>query len=135
MNHKISRRGFLTATLAASAVSPLVVPSAVLGKEGHLPPSERITIGVFGAGNRGRHSLDAMRPLPDHQVVAVAEARRDRGQIACQMTEEFYSQRLGKGSYHGCKLYGDFRDVLAATTSTPSGEPFLTIGMAACTAA
>ena len=29
------------------------------------------------------------------------------------MTEEFYSQRLGKASYSGCKLYGDFREVLA----------------------
>ena len=113
MSHKISRRGFLAGTLTASAVSPLVLPSAVLGKEGQLPPSERITIAVFGVGNRGRHSLSAMRPLPDHQVVAIAEARRDRGESACKTTEEFYAQRLGKASYNGCKLYSDFRDVLA----------------------
>jgi hypothetical protein len=50
MSHNISRRGFLAGTLAASAVSPLVLPSAVLGKEGQLPPNERITIGVFGVG-------------------------------------------------------------------------------------
>ena len=113
MNHNISRRGFLTGTLAASAVGPLVLPAAVLGRGGQVPPSERITIGVIGVGNRGRHSLNAMRPLPDHQVVAIAEARRDRGESACQMTEEFYAERLGKTSYSGCKLYSDFRDVLA----------------------
>src|SRR5512140_2174440 len=113
MSHEISRRGFLAGTLTASAVSPLVLPSAVLGKGGQLPPSERITIAVFGVGNRGRHSLSAMRPLPDHQVLAIAEARRDRGESACKMTEEFYAQRLGKASYSGCKLYGDFREVLA----------------------
>ena len=133
MKQKISRRGFLTGTLTASAVGPLVLPAAVLGRGGQLPPSERITIGVIGAGNRGRHSLDAMRPLPDHQVVAIAEARRDRGDSACQMAEAFYAERLGSASYSGCKLYSDFRDLLAPTTSTPSGARCPTIGTAAST--
>ena len=135
MSRTISRRDFLAGTLAASAVSPLVLPSAVLGKDGQLPPSERITIAVFGVGNRGRHSLSAMRPLPDHQVVAIAEARRDRGESACKMTEEFYSQRLGKASYSGCKLYGDFREILARDDIDAVGERLPIIGTAACTAA
>lgn len=123
MNYPLSRRRFLAGTLAASAVSPLVVPSAVLGKEGQLPPSERITIAVFGVGNRGRHSLGAMRPLPDHQVVAIAEARRDRGESGCQMTEEAASCTATSAT--------SWR----ATTSMRSGEPFPTTGTAACTAA
>ncbi len=113
MKQNISRRRFLTRTLAVSAAGPLVIPAAVLGKDGALPPSERITIGVFGVGNRGRHSLSAMRPLPDHQVVAIAEARQDRGESARQMVEQFYAGRLGKEAYHGCTLYGDFREILA----------------------
>ncbi|MDO5567601.1 MAG: Gfo/Idh/MocA family oxidoreductase, partial [Planctomycetia bacterium] len=106
----INRRTFLKAS--SVAVAPLVVSSAVLGREGELPPSERFNIAVLGVGNRGRGSIDAMRPLPDHQVVAIAEARQDRGEAACQLVEGFYSERLGTQTYKGCKLYRDFRDIL-----------------------
>ncbi|MDO5580790.1 MAG: Gfo/Idh/MocA family oxidoreductase [Planctomycetia bacterium] len=108
-----SRRQFLSTLGKTGALAvPMMVPGAVLGKDGQLPPSERITIAVLGVGNRGRGSIGAMRPLPDHQVVAIAEAREDRGLSACRDVESFYSNRLGKESYKGCKLYRDFRDIL-----------------------
>ncbi|MDO4570258.1 MAG: Gfo/Idh/MocA family oxidoreductase [Planctomycetia bacterium] len=111
-----NRRQFLrhaaVATVGCSVARPMLVPSAVLGKEGELPPSERITIAVLGVGNRGQHSIQAMRPLPDHQVVAIAEARRDRGENACRLVNDFYKERLGVAEYKGCTLYGDFREIL-----------------------
>ncbi len=106
----LDRRTFLKA--GAASVAPLVVSSAVLGRDGQLPPSERFNIAVLGVGNRGRDSIRAMQPLPDHQVVAIAEARQDRGEAACNLVEKFYSDRLGTESYKGCKLYRDFRDIL-----------------------
>ncbi len=114
-NHTVSnhwtRRRFLTATVAA-AVAPHIVPASALGRGGQLPPSERITIGMFGVGNRGSSSLRAMQPLPDHQVVAIADCRHARAERAQQQVNAFYAQRLGQQNFRGCDIYSDFRDVL-----------------------
>lgn len=107
-----SRRRFLLGTVAAAA-GPWIVPSAVLGRDGQLPPSERITIGMLGVGNRGSDSLRAMRPLPDHQVVAIADCRRDRALHAQGQVEAHYADRLGREHYRGCAVYNDFRELLA----------------------
>lgn len=107
----LKRRDFLK-SVSAAAVAPLVVPGAVLGKDGQMSPNDRITIAVFGVGNRGTHSIRAMRPLPDHQVVAIAEARQDRGEAGCRLVESMYADRIESGEYKGCKLYRDFRDIL-----------------------
>ena len=42
----ISRRRFLGAALAA----PSIVPAALLGRDGGIAPSERITVGCIGVG-------------------------------------------------------------------------------------
>ena len=112
MKSHLSRRRFLAGSLTGLATAPLVVPSAVLGKDGTLPPSDRITIGVVGVGNRGSHSISAMRPLPDHQILAIAEARRDRAERALGVVNEMYAARTGTSDYQACQIYADFRDVL-----------------------
>jgi hypothetical protein len=50
-----SRREFLKgAVLAgASVLAPYVVPSSALGVDGKAAPSDRITMGIIGAGSRG----------------------------------------------------------------------------------
>ncbi|MDY0169201.1 MAG: Gfo/Idh/MocA family oxidoreductase [Thermoguttaceae bacterium] len=109
---RLSRRHFVAGILAAAA-GPQLIPASALGKDGQMPPSERITIAMFGVGNRGTSSLGAMRPLPDHQVVAIADCRRTRAELAQQRVNEVYAARLGKQDYSGCEIYNDFRDVLA----------------------
>jgi len=111
-NHSFSRRRFLAGSLAGLA-APLVIPSAALGRNGNLPPSDRITIGVFGVGNRGSHSIQAMQPLPDHQILAIAEARHDRAERALGVVNAMYGDRTGTSEYKACEIYADFRDVLA----------------------
>jgi predicted dehydrogenase len=108
----LSRRRFLSGTLAAMA-GTRIVPASALGRGGQLAPSERITIGMFGVGNRGSSSLSAMRPLPDHQVVAIADCRRSRALRAQEQVNKFYAERLGQQAFAGCEIYGDFRDLLA----------------------
>ena len=111
-NRRFSRRQFLrTATTAVAA--PLVVPAAALGRAGQIAPSERIVIGMLGVGNRGSSSLRAMQPLPDHQVVAIADCRRQRATLAQRQVNEFYAQRSGQSAYRGCDIYNDFRELLA----------------------
>ena len=108
----ISRRRFVAGTLAALA-APAVVPASALGLDNKLAPSERITIGMLGMGNRGMNSWEMMKPLPDHQVLAIAECRRDRAQLAQQSINSFYATRIGRQQYKGCAIYSDFRDLLA----------------------
>jgi predicted dehydrogenase len=107
-----TRRRFLGTSLAGLA-APQIVPASARGLNGQLPPSERITIGMFGVGNRGSSSLRAMQSLPDHQVVAIADCRRDRALLAQQHVERVYAQRLGTETYRGCEIYNDFLEVLA----------------------
>jgi predicted dehydrogenase len=106
-----SRRRFLAAGIGVVA-APQIIPAAALGRGENIAPSERITIGMLGVGNRGSSSLRAMRPLPDHQVVAIGDCRQSRALLAQQQVNQFYADRLGKQSFHGCEIYNDFRDVL-----------------------
>jgi len=110
--NSISRRRFLAGSLTGFVAAPFVVPSIVLGKDGQLAPSERITIGMIGVGGRGMSSIQVMQPLPDHQIVAICDCRRDRAVRAHDVVSQMYAERTTQGSYKGCSLYGDFRDVL-----------------------
>jgi predicted dehydrogenase len=107
-----TRRRFLSAALGA-AVAPTILPASVLGRDGALPPSERITIGMLGVGNRGSSSLRAMQPLPDHQVVAIADpAVRERNWLNSRSTRCMPNDWV-KRCFRGCEIYNDFRDVVA----------------------
>ncbi len=74
----LSRRQFLTrAALAGGAAAvPLIVPASVLGRDGAVPPSEKIVLGGIGIGNRGSDDLRWMLPEKDVQFVAIAIRRR-----------------------------------------------------------
>jgi predicted dehydrogenase len=91
----------------------MVVPASALGRDGHLPPSERINIGMIGVGNRGMNSLLSMRSLPDQQVLAIADCRRERALHAQQFVNEMYAKRLNRSQSDGCQIYNDFRELLA----------------------
>ena len=54
-----------------------------------------------------------MKPLPDHQVLAIADCRRDRALLAQKNINDFYAGRVGRQKYQGCDIYNDFRDLLA----------------------
>jgi predicted dehydrogenase len=108
----LSRRQFV-AGAAVAAVAPAIIPASALGLGNELPPSERITIGMLGMGNRGTDSWNSMKPLPDHQVLAVADCRRPRALLAQKNINEFYAGRVGQEQYKGCDIYNDFRDLLA----------------------
>jgi len=106
----ISRRQILAATASAIAL-PTIVPSSALGLDGHLPPSERITVGMIGTGTRGMQLLQAMAPLRNHCVVALSDCRQDRLELAGQMVSDAEQARGGTGDA-GCDLHADFRELL-----------------------
>ena len=106
---QLTRRSFVGAVTALAA--PYVVPSSVLGRDA-TPPSERITMGVIGTGGRGTSVMKGFLPLPDAQVVAVCDVRRQMRQRAAKVVAQQYAEQK-RGTAKPCDMYNDFRDLLA----------------------
>ncbi|RMF87577.1 MAG: gfo/Idh/MocA family oxidoreductase, partial [Planctomycetota bacterium] len=47
----------------------------MLGRDGAVPPSERIVLGGIGIGRRGTYDLGCFLEQPDVQFVAVADVK------------------------------------------------------------
>ncbi|MEX0701529.1 MAG: Gfo/Idh/MocA family oxidoreductase [Planctomycetales bacterium] len=107
----ITRREFLQRGSAASMVAfgtPWIVPAAALGREGPTAPSERIHLGVIGAGARGRLLIDRFAKEKDAHVVAVCDVDRSHLNAA----QDAVDQAHGRGS---CRGYRDFRELIACS--------------------
>jgi len=105
----IGRRRFLkrSAALAAgSAAFPYVVSSAVLGADGAVAPSERITLGSIAVGGRGGALLRGFLGLRDAQVLGVCDVKRERRYWAEQAVDRKYGKKV-------CTAYTDFRELCA----------------------
>lgn len=114
-----SRRRFIKAASAAVA-APYFVPPSVFGATA---PSNRITIGCIGVGNKGFPIMESFLNDPRAQVVAVCDVNRgshgyrDEKQFlgrepARERVESFYASKTGRGGQR-CDAYNDFREVLA----------------------
>ena len=71
---RISRRRFLKkAAMTGAALSfPTIIPANVLGRNGIVPPSERVNVGVISCGDRSGISID-YKNYAKSQVVAVCD--------------------------------------------------------------
>jgi len=103
----INRRWFLKAS-AAFAV-PALVRGSALGKDGAVPPSERIVAGGIGLGGRGTHDLHWMIAERDVQFVAICDIRRSRRQAIKAIVDRRYGN-------NDCAMYRDIREFLAERT-------------------
>ena len=113
---KLTRRTFLksgTAVTLGAALFPAIIPSKALGRDGHVAPSNRITLASIGLGGQGRHNTNALMHLPEVQVLALCDVDQNHLELAASQVNEFYAARNDSGSYSGCDLYGDFREILA----------------------
>lgn len=102
-----SRRRFLKTTVSAvsAAAAPMIVPSHVLGRNGAIAPSEKITLGVIGIGPRCTYDLQAMLTLADVQCVAISDVQATRRDAGKTLVDKHYGNS-------DCKLYRDFRELL-----------------------
>src|ERR1035441_2983737 len=120
----VTRRRFLrqtTTALGAAFAAPCLIPASVLGRNGAMPPSERITMGFIGVGGQGGGHLlggswtyvaGGYAGRKDVQVLAMCYVWRDRRENACQKVNAHYAEAYGKGNYKSCEAYTDFRHVL-----------------------
>ena len=91
-NPKVTRRAFLRGT-AALAAAPYVVPASVFGRDGKVPPSERIIVGGIGIGNRGSHDLRWMLPEADVQFVAACDPNKSRRERVKNIVDTRYGHK------------------------------------------
>jgi len=104
----LNRRQFLTTAMKAGMLlaAPLVVPGAVLGRDGGVAPSERITLGAIGIGNRGSYVLGCFLHEPDVKFVAIADVKEVRRQAVKRLADAKYGNE-------DCAMYRDLRELLA----------------------
>jgi hypothetical protein len=100
-----SRRRFLKTTTAVAA-APLFVPAAVLGRDERTAPSERITMALIGCGGQGVGDMHGFMGFPDVQFVAVCDPVPEHRERARNSVNDRYKSK-------DCKVYNDFREVLA----------------------
>ncbi len=105
---KPHRRRFLKSTISAGALATFgatIVPASALGRNGAVPPSERIVVGGIGIGNRGTYDLGCFLEQKDVQFVAVCDVKENRRAAVKKSADQ----------HHGntdCKMYRDFRELL-----------------------
>src|SRR5512133_287248 len=104
----LDRRSFLKIALQAGALAaaPQIVSAAVLGKDGALPPSERIILGGIGIGNRGSYVLGCFLEEPDVRFTAICDIKAERRKAIKRKADQKYGNE-------DCAMYSDMRELLA----------------------
>ena len=70
--NSIPRRKFIKSALVSS-VGLIILPRHVLGGKGYLAPSDKVNIGLIGAGGRSKGIVSDLFALDDVQLTAVAD--------------------------------------------------------------
>jgi predicted dehydrogenase len=103
-----NRREFLRKAGTVSvglSLFPAIIKSSALGREGHLPPSDKINMILIGSGSMGRGNLNQFLNFEDVRVTAVCDIDDDHSAAAKKMVD-------GKYGNTDCRVYKDFRDIL-----------------------
>jgi predicted dehydrogenase len=117
------RREFIKKAAAASAffAVPTIIPASALGKNGHVAPSDRITLAFIGAGNQAEN--DAKSFLKDErvQIVGICDVNKQSTgywdgkmggrEYLRKLVNDAYTEKHGK-KYKACRGYEDFREVI-----------------------
>jgi len=115
---RMSRRNFLAASALAVA-SPLVIPANVLARNGVIPPSDRIVMGLIGYGNRGREIMGDFNSERQHfQMVAVCDCFKTHLDAGVERVNRDYGNSDCKG-YDYYEEILDRQDIDAVAISTP----------------
>ena len=120
-NIVVSRREFVVRS-AAAAAAPFFLPSSAPVAGANTAPNDRIAMGFIGLGGQGSGHLfggawtyvtGGYLGRDDVQVLGVCDVWQNKRDAAKKRVNDYYAQKLGKGSYHACEAYRDFRELLA----------------------
>ncbi len=105
----LSRRDFVRMAAVGAAVSPLIIPSRLLGADA---PSNRIRVGHIGCGRIATgHDMPGVASSGLADVVALCDLDSHRVVGGKATIEKLYSDR--SGPLAKIDLYGDYRELLA----------------------
>jgi hypothetical protein len=103
----IQRRRFLS-----SLAAPLAVRASALGR-GATAPSDRVTVGIIGAGQRAMFEARQYPWFDNAVIVAVCDAQDERMFQAKAELEKLYAEQQPGRPNNGIRTYADFQDLLA----------------------
>ncbi len=114
--NKDSRRDVLLKSVSAAsgiagAFAATVIPASALGRDGHVAPSERINMGLIGAGHHAlTWNIPRMLANHDQLIRAVCDVDAERLQEGASLVDSLYSKKLNRD--YRCKRFADFRDLI-----------------------
>ena len=106
--NKTNRRRFLRKAATAVfgvTVLPSIIPASALGKDGHVPPSDRIVMGAIGVGSMGTGNMINSLKKNEVRYVAVCDVDLKRSEKARLLVNQTYKNS-------DCREYSDFREFL-----------------------
>jgi predicted dehydrogenase len=119
------RREFIATPAAAAAAFP-IGPRHVLGGQKFVAPSDKVNVGLIGAGGQGRTNARALYQEDDCQIIAIADPAEEwdlskwyyggkagRGPVKAE-AEKHYAQKTPN---YKCAVYEDFRVMLEKETA------------------
>jgi predicted dehydrogenase len=111
----MQRRSFLKLLAASSAAIafPSIVRADTLGLNGKVAPSNRLALGFIGIGNQGGGHFHGELGDPLVQVVGLCDVDQLKVQAGKAAVETAYGAQKASGTYKGCFLTGDFRELIA----------------------
>ena len=90
----------------------MALPASALGRGGHAPPSDRITVGFIGCGKMANDfHLPTLLGFADVQALAVCDVDSTRRAHARQRVVDAYAK--DDRAARECAEYSDYRDLLA----------------------
>lgn len=110
-----SRRDFLkkaAGTVTGLLMPPMIAPASALGR-GATPPSDRVTVGIIGSGQRAVFETLQYPSFDNAVIVAVSDAVRSHAQNAKDALEKQYDLNQPGRPNRGIRMYEDFRELLA----------------------
>lgn len=122
----LSRRNFLKTSAAAAAglALPSLVSCSTVGGVRRPPPSQRVNLALIGFGTIAHATTPNFLSDERVQIVAVADPVSDLPNYSYQgelrggrlvgqkIVEAHYAQQTAAGTFKGCRVYEDFREML-----------------------
>ncbi len=102
---RTTRRQFLSA-------APTIVAARTLGR-GATPPSDRVTVGIIGSGQRALFETKQYPSFDNVVIVAVCDAQESRRIGAKETLEKQYADQRPGNPNRGIRMYSDFHELLA----------------------
>jgi predicted dehydrogenase len=98
-----TRRQFLATS--ASLVAPLILPASAIGRDNRIPPSQRINLGLIGAGSQGWSVANGIINLPGTQLTRVCDVDQKAAAKAKDRIDQFYKSP-------DTQVFHDYRELL-----------------------